>query len=187
MLKFPVLEAKRNLFVQTLIKAYDITDDGLIQFLKQCTSEECDLYIHELQEALPYMFDFDFDWIDVPHEVSEDHADGWNYFIVGAIRVPALLPYADQPAFIEFTRNIEILTNTSCGNLIEFVYLPDSKIASSDDPVHSTFANQPGTFMIGMQDNGGLDINETIEFLTELRDVNDSIISLVEGRELPHD
>jgi hypothetical protein len=187
MLKVPVLEAKRNLFIQMLVRRHEISDPGFITYLKQSLTDENDLYLHDLADALSHMFDFHFEWIDVPHQVHDDHAEGYNYFIVGAIRIPSLLPYAEHPLFIEFTRNLEIYQSSGSGNCVELVYLPDSKIATDPDPAHHSFARQPATFMVGMQDNGGMDIHTTIDFLMELRGINHFIKLLVEGERITHD
>lgn len=183
MLNVPVWEAKRNLLVQLLVKKHCIDDSELIHFLKASITEDNDLYLHDLADALTYMLDFDFDWVNVPGQILDDHAEGYNYYIIGAIRIPSLLPYANHPAFIEFTRHLEVYQSSGSGNCVEFVYLPDSTFATNPDPEYHNFARQPATFMVGMQDNGGMSLNDTIEFLMELREVNDFIKLLVEGRE----
>ncbi|MES9681654.1 hypothetical protein ABWK22_01735 [Gottfriedia acidiceleris] len=183
MLKVPVLEAKRNLLVQMIVKEHEIDDPGLIHFLKHNVTEDNDLYLHDLFESLMYMWDFYFEQIHVPHQICEEHTEGYGYYIVGAVRIPGLLPYVNHPSFIEFTRGLEIIEKSAYGNLIELVYLPDSLVAANEDPTWSEFAKQPATFMIGMQDNGGLSIHDNIRFLKELRGIAYYIKWLIEGRE----
>lgn len=183
MLNIPVFEAKRNLYVQMMTIRHSIEDQGFIEYLKRNITDEMDLYLHDLVDCLEYMFDFHFEFLPVPEEIFNDHAEGYNYFILGAIQIPSLLPYAKHPAFIEFTREIETIKQTSSANLVEMVYLPDSKLAVEDTEAYKEFASRPATFMFGMQDNGGMTLDDTISFLLELREINGFINLLVEGRE----
>ncbi|MGG1071313.1 hypothetical protein ABE178_16025 [Priestia megaterium] len=185
MFKYSAAEIKKNLFIQTIELKHGIEDARFVDFLRNSLDDDMDLYLHDIYNSLDLMFDFHFEWIDVPNAIHEEHADGWNYYIIGAFRIPELLPYANHPAFIEFTRNIQLLHSKGGGNLVEFVYLPDSTMATSEEPIFREFARQPATFMIGMQDNGGIDVHTTIEFLLELREINEYIYLLLEpeGRE----
>lgn len=190
MLKYSAAVAKINLKVQLLQRKHEITDEGFLKYLKTSIDEEGELYIHAIEDAFPYLFDFYVESVPVPTEIFEDHADGWNYYIAGVLHIPALLPYVHHPSFIEFTRAIETIESLGYGNLIEFVYLPDSKMLTDhqDESVYQQFASQPATFMIGMQDNGAMNMDTTIKFMLELREINSCIMKLIhgenEGREI---
>lgn len=169
--------------VQMLQVKHSITDEGFLYYLRTAINDEGDLYYNCIEECFPYLFDFRYEPIVVPEQIHDDHADGWNYYILGALRIPDLLPYVNHPAFSEFTQAIQTVEWLGGGNVIEFVYLPDSKMATDhlDDPVYKKFATQPATFMIGMQDNGGMDIDTTVKFMLELREVNKYIMTLING------
>lgn len=183
MLKFSCDQIRETLRVYSLIKKFDIEDESLIQYLKHSVTSDGDLYLHNIADAFDILFEFDFEYVDVPGRILEDHAEGgYNYYILGAIRIPSLLPYTNHPSFIEFTRHLEIIeSGPYVGNLVEFVYLPDSIFASSTDSLYKYFGKQPATFMMGMQDNGGLDLESTVQFLLELKEVNNKIIQLIRG------
>ncbi|MEX3713456.1 hypothetical protein ABFV99_13725 [Cytobacillus horneckiae] len=183
MLKFSSDQIRETLKVYRLIKKFDIADESLIHYLKHSVTSDGDLYLHGIADACEILFEFDFEYVQVPEQILEDYAEnGLNYYILGAVHIPAILPYTEHPAFIEFTRHLEIIENSVYeGNLVEFVYLPDSVFASSTDSLYQYFGRQPATFMMGMQDNGGLDLESTVQFLLELKEVNNKIIQLIRG------
>lgn len=181
------MEAKINLKVQMISRKLSINDVGFLDYLRKSIDEEGDLYIHSLCDCLINFLEVPFNFIEIPERILQDHLEGWEYYIAGAIHIPSLMPYVQHPSFVEFTRNLEIF-EYGCGNadLIEFIYLPESLIATSEDPEYRNFANQPATFMVGIQDNGGIDLETNVQFMLRLKNINHYLCELVkdEGREI---
>lgn len=180
------MEAKINLRVQMISRSLKINDVEFLDYLRNSIDDEGDLYIHSLSDCLINFLKVPFNFVEIPERILQDHLEGWEYYIVGAIHIPSLMPYVQHPSFVEFTRNLEIFEyGVGSADLIEFIYLPESLIATSEDSEYRNFANQPATFMVGIQDNGGIDLETSVQFMLQLKNINHYLCELVkdEGRE----
>lgn len=177
-------QVKGILKLYSMVKSHNIDDQNFIDLLKDNITTEGDILMYDSYDMLNQVFDFSFSFIDLPSSIIEDLMESYNYYIIAAIEIKDLIPYTSNPRFIDFTRAIEVVNHGyGYGNLIEMVYLPDSIIASEAGEEIKDLVTRPGTFMIGMQDNGGISLEDSIQFLLDLKTNNYYIMNLIYGNE----
>ncbi|MFE4029244.1 hypothetical protein ACFX4N_24105 [Priestia sp. YIM B13551] len=181
MLMGSTLKARKTFFIQILAKDHGIEDERFIEFLHAYVDEETtELDYPYILETMELFFEFHFDWVEVPYDVHDEYVNGWNYQIIGAIHIPELMKYINHPKYPTFIEGFDIVQDNVVGdgNLIEFVHLPTSELSNSGEGYIRDFANQPATFIIGIQEETGISLEETVEFLLELKKLNDYIALL---------
>lgn len=180
MLNLSVDMVRNQLIMELLIKKYGIDNKKIISFLKGRISE--DEYLIMDEDFIGEVFDFPFEYAQVPYKICEDMAQEHDYYIIAAIKIPGVIPYASHPLFNEFLNNITIVDTYGGGNLIEFYYAPDCLMATNEEVVYQNFTKQQDLFLFGMQDCGALDIEAQVKFLLELSEVNKCFLELFNGK-----
>ena len=186
MIQFPTQHVRRKLQLELLNRKYDIDQDEALESvvldIMECSEDEYPL--HELTGWLPELFDFDYRWVSVPGEVGEEEYESYGYMVLGAFQIPDLIPYAKEAKYDDFFDSLDRFCNTaSYGNNIELVYLPTSTFANSAKPIEQKFGKQPGAFMIGLQDDGCINMGDIVDFLSEVRSFNYDIMNFLSREE----
>lgn len=187
MFKFSTSHLKKKIGFELIDRTYGIRNDEkmmtALEELLGIDNDEGPCY-YEIDNVLPHFFDFNIEWVDIPEGVAYEHIEDCSYWLQCAFSIPKLIPHTNHPDFNKIAEDFyRRSSGFYIGNSLELVYLPHSDFVESTDPVHREFGNQPGTFIIGIQDNGGINEDTIIEFMNELRDFNRMIKEIITGEE----
>lgn len=187
MIQFSTEHIRKKLRYEILNRTYDLRNDEVMEEvvldLIRWDEEEC-YPLYQIDNWISQLFDFDFEWVDIPSEVGQEEYEVYQYRIFCAFCIPELIPYSKKSKYDKFFEDVDSGSYSSgAGYNIEMVYLPTSTFANSNEPAYSQFGNQPGTFIIAAQDEGCMEIEDVAEFLDKLRTFNYKIIDFLNGEE----
>lgn len=179
MIGISAMELRKRLYVKGIMQEYNVKDERLRKVLERITTEDLDMFLSEYDVYTDHIFDFEIEHIHIPSKIHQDHAEMYNYYMPLAFQIPGLMQYTGRALLDEFGNAITVVNQFGGGNTLEFVYLPTSNFATSDEPGHRELASYPASFMIGIQDNGCTRPENIIQFLMQLREINDHIMELI--------
>lgn len=177
-------DIRRKMTMLRIEEKYAIKDDDpiLYQYIENHVIDD-DISFADIMSEANLMLDFEYEERHVPSIIAEEHSINYNYYFTGVFHIPGLMPYVNHPLFEAFINEVQILKRDNYANGIEMIYLPYSRFAESKDSTDLDFGNQPATLLIGLQDTGGLDVFDMVEFLLEFRISMNHIKQLIERRE----
>ena len=122
------------------------------------------------------MEDIEYEYIKMPDyfvDSLEEYVMDYNYSLETIYSFPGLAIYKNHPLYQEIVMGMEFVyrpTYFSSGDLIDFVHFSSSTFSRDKNEKIRQFALQDRTaFCLGIQNNGGITMDEFLGFLLRLK------------------
>lgn len=154
MIRKKVREARYSLNSAWYQTDYKQFEESLEEMILASFADETENILFDVEPFLDLVLPFPYqdETFSVPDNILEQCSDN-EYILTALISIPMLLPHATKAEFQLLIQDTMFIKRHQTG-VMDFVSLPYSDWAISDDPEEQIFSMQDAHFVIGFQDQG---------------------------------